>query len=765
MNGRLHLGHAFSLSKCEFSVGYQLLRGKKCLFPFGLHCTGMPILAAADKLKSEISEYGFPPKFPESVESEFTKQWEVMEKMGLSDNEIKKFVDPYYWLEYFPPLGIEDLQKLGVKIDTRRSFITTDANPLYDSFVQWQFWHLKERKRLMFGKRHTIFSTKDSQPCMDHDRQSGEGVGLQEYTGIKLKLVDDRFKIFEQFKKFDIFLVASTLRPETLYGQTNLFVHPEHEYILFRSLNNELFVCGELASKNMAHQGFTSVHGSFQKLLSFKGSDIIGCKVLTPLSPYKYVFVYPMMSIVHNKGTGIVVSVPSDSPDDFAALNDLMTKPALRLKYHLDDEMILPFHEIPIIEVPGYGSAIAQSLCNELKISSQNDFNLLKEAKEKAYKLSFYSGTMLVGELKGEKVLTAKNKIRALLIDRNLAFSYMEPENTIISRSNDVCIVSLCDQWYISYDNEDWKKEVRVAFENMNTFSADVRNNFFATIDWLHEHACARLYGLGTKVPWDKQYHVESLSDSTIYMAYYTVAHLLQNGSLSGKGSSSLMSSAVWDYIFFENAPFPSDSGIDDALIIKMRHEFRYWYPVDLRVSGKDLVPNHLTYCVYNHVAIWPDEPKMWPKSFRVNGYLMLNSQKMSKSTGNFLSLRSAIDRFGADATRLCLADSGDTIEDANFVEKTAEAAILRLYNLIEWCQDIYSSDSLRTGAPDQWCDKIFLNEMNRAIVLTSSSFENMVFRDVIKNGFFDLQIARDWYKEISLQSINREVALKYIEV
>jgi leucyl-tRNA synthetase len=38
----------------------------------------------------------------------------------------------------------------------------------------------------------------------------------------------------------------------------------------------------------------------------------------------------------------------------------------------------------------------------------------------------------------------------------------------------------------------------------------------------------------GTRLPWDAQYLIESLSDSTIYMAFYTVAHLLQAGDIYG---------------------------------------------------------------------------------------------------------------------------------------------------------------------------------------------------------------------------------------
>jgi len=142
MNGKLHLGHAFSMSKAEFQARYQRLQGKEALFPFGFHCTGMPIVASADKLKREIKEFGFPPQFPEKkpvAEGEQEPpayQWDILKKMGFEDpEEIKKFQDPLYWLSYFPPRAVDDLKEFGVCCDFRRSFITTDVNPYFDSFV------------------------------------------------------------------------------------------------------------------------------------------------------------------------------------------------------------------------------------------------------------------------------------------------------------------------------------------------------------------------------------------------------------------------------------------------------------------------------------------------------------------------------------------------------------------------------------------------------------------------------------------------------
>ena len=151
----------------------------------------------------------------------------IIHKFNL-DNEIAKFADYDQWLNYFPPKCREDLRKMGLKADWRRSFITTDRNQYYDSFVRWQFKHLKNKKKIAYGKRPCIFSPKTDQPCMDHDRASGEGVGPQEYTLIKMKLVQlQTSSKYPTLQGKDVYLVAATLRPETMYGQTNCWISPD----------------------------------------------------------------------------------------------------------------------------------------------------------------------------------------------------------------------------------------------------------------------------------------------------------------------------------------------------------------------------------------------------------------------------------------------------------------------------------------------------------------------------------------------------------
>jgi leucyl-tRNA synthetase len=301
----------------------------------------------------------------------------------------------------------------------------------------------------------------------------------------------------------------------------------------------------------------------------------------------------------------------------------------------------------------------------------------------------------------------------------------------------------------------------------MNTFSAETRNGFEHTLGWLNQWACSRSFGLGTRIPWDEQFLVESLSDSTLYMAYYTIAHLLQNGNMYGQGVSSVkpeeMTDEVWEYVFCDG-PAPK-SDISPALLSRMKQEFEYWYPFDIRVSGKDLIQNHLTFSIYNHTALVPEHH--WPRGFRCNGHLMLNSEKMSKSTGNFRTLKQAIEEFSSDATRFALADAGDGMDDANFVFETANAAILRLTKEIAWMEEVIAAESsLRSGPPSTYADNVFANEINIAVNETEKSYNAFMFRDALKSGFYDLQLARDEYRlSCGSAGMNRELLGRFMDV
>ncbi|BHF72933.1 hypothetical protein SprV_0401600500 [Sparganum proliferum] len=814
MNGRLHLGHAFSLTKAEFAASYQALKGKSVLWPLGFHCTGTPIKASADKLAQEIAQYGCPPVFPVHIEQQtpavqeqntievnkskskkskavaktggMKYQWQILASVGIPAEEIPKFTDPAYWLEYFPRVTMTDLKKLGIKADWRRSFITTDVNPYYDSFVRWQYLHLKQSRLVRYGKRYTIFSPKDNQPCMDHERTVGEGVVPMEYTLIKLQIVSElpqKLKTIDPAKE-PVFLLAATLRPETMYGQTNCWLHPTIEYVAVRSKRySSIFLVTRRAALNMAYQDLLDPErpGHLDIVATFTGEELFGLRLRSPLTVYKEgIYTLPMLSVSAAKGTGVVTSVPSDAPDDFASLRDLKNKQAFREKYRITDEMVLPFEPVEIIETPSLGRLAAPTVVEQMKIQSQNDREKLQEAKEKVYRLGFYDGVLLLGKYSGEKVQNAKKLIQKELVDANEAFIYYEPEKPVVTRSGDDAVVSLCDQWYLDYGDEAWKAAARVALAKVNIHD-EARNNMDATLDWLHEHACSRTYGLGTRLPWDDKWLIESLSDSTIYMAYQTIAHLLHGGNLDGShcGPAMIepehMSPAVWDYIFLgkgDPAKLAKETYTTTTVeaLQRLRREFLYWYPVDLHVSGKDLLSNHLTFYLYNHVAMWPKEPQMWPVGIRANGLLLLNSEKMSKSTGNFLTLSDALAKYSADGLRLALADAGDSLEDANMEESMAEAGLLRLYALYEWISTTIevlknSASSFRSGDFSVHADRIFENDINRTIKLVDEHYAAQNYKEALKVVFYEFQACKDRYREVcQTKGMHVDLVTRYIE-
>lgn len=86
------------------------------------------------------------------------------------------------------------------------------------------------------------------------------------------------------------------------------------------------------------------------------------------------------------------------------------------------------------------------------------------------------------------------------------------------------------------------------------------------------------------------------------------------------------MTDEIWDYIYSDK-PYPANSPVPQEKVDALKREYNYWYPMDVRSSGKDLINNHLSFCIFVHAALFPEEK--WPLSMRANGHLLLNGKKM----------------------------------------------------------------------------------------------------------------------------------------
>lgn len=158
------------------------------------------------------------------------------------------------------------------------------------------------------------------------------------------------------------------------------------------------------------------------------------------------------------------------------------------------------------------------------------------------------------------------------------------------------------------------------------------------------------------------------------------------------------------------------------------------------------------------------------PRSIYCNGFMILNGEKMSKSTGNFLTVRNCIEQFGVDATRITLADAGDGLDDANFETDVANASILKLFTFEKWIQENIKGsipDGSIDFAPhkanqDLW-DGIFENAINHGIEQATAGYEGMMFKKALKAGFYELQSIKEDYLIAKARKANPYTLMRYL--
>jgi leucyl-tRNA synthetase len=713
VNGYLHLGHLYTLMRCEAMARYKRMRGYNVLFPQAWHATGSPIEAAAKR-----------------VAEQEPKELKILKDMGFADKDLLKFSDPLHWIKTFTKACEEDYRTLGMSVDWRRNFVTTDLNPRYSKFVQWQFRKLKDGGQVIKGSYPVVWCPKEQLVVQDHGRSQGEGVMPEEMVLIK-------------FTRGKLVLPAATFRPETVYGVTNLWLNPELTYVE-ADVDGERWLISEPAAEKLADQ-----KRKVKVVKKVKGSELISTTCRNPVTK-KEVPILPASFVAPDIGTGVVMSVPSHAPYDYIALADLQAKPPKTVKA----ELIKAIQPVSLIAVPGYGEHPAIEACKRMGIRSQADVEKLEEATNEVYKKEFHTGRLKenTSAYKGLTIQEAKPRIIADFQKAGTAALMQELARPVICRCLARCHAKVVDnQWFIRYGDEQWKSKVGEALAQLKLYPEKAREHFLHTLGWLRDWPCARASGLGTRLPWDEQWVIEALSDSTLYPAYYTISHLLE------KVPAQKLTDALFDYVFLGKGA-AKDTGIDMKLADQMRQEFAYWYPCDFRNSGKDLVQNHLTFYLFNHVAILPQ--KCWPAGIGVNGWINVDGQKMSKSKGNFLMMRDAYRRYGIDQARLTVLLGGEGLDDTNFEIALAESMTGKLEQWYAFALEHHGKGSDERGVIDSWME----SQLNAAIRDATAAMDESRFRTALLRGFLDLQRQLKWYIRRKAGNLNKAVLTAVIE-
>ncbi|MEM0302282.1 MAG: leucine--tRNA ligase [Archaeoglobaceae archaeon] len=687
LNGNLHAGHTRTFTIGDAYARYMRMRGYNVLFPLGFHVTGTPIIGLAELIEK---------RDPRTLEV-YTKYHDVPRE------ELIQLTTPEKIVEYFAKEALSALKRIGYSIDWRRSFTTMDIP--YQKFIEWQFWKLKELGLVEKGSHPVRYCPNDQNPVEDHDLLMGEDASIVEFTIIKFRLENS-----------NLIFPCATLRPETVFGVTNIWLKPAKYVIAFVD-GEEWVISGE------AFEKLKFMDRKVELIREVDSAEFIGKRVLVPLVN-RMVPILPAEFVDTDSATGVVMSVPAHAPYDYVALKDLR----------------LEIEPIVIINA-GNKDIPAKEIVEELKIKDQNDPELEKATKI-LYKKEFHTGIMLenTGKFAGMKVSEAKEKVENELKNLGLADIFYEfSEKPVVCRCGTKCVVKVVkDQWFLKYSDERWKAKVLEHLERMTIIPDYYKEEFRNKIEWLKDKACARRKGLGTRIPWDREWLIESLSDSTIYMCYYILAKFINSGELKAEN----LTAEFLDYVILGKGSLEraKNSGLNEEAIQKIKAEFEYWYPVDLRSSGKDLVANHLLFYLFHHVAMFDE--KHLPRAIAVNGYVSLEGQKMSKSKGPLLTMKRALATYGADVTRLYILHAAEYDNDADWKTREIEGLASNLERFFNLVKEHYLREPQNITTLDKW----LLSRFNKAVKEVREAMDRLQTRKAVNYAFFEIMNDVRWY-------------------
>jgi leucyl-tRNA synthetase len=688
--GPLHVGHGRTYVNGDVMARFHRIQGNNTWWPMGFHVTGTPVLAICDAIKRK----------DENTIALYREYLSIYEKDPKRIEELlKSFEDPKHVADYFAKHISEDLDGIGASIDWRSRFTTMDVE--YQKFIQWQFRQLYAKKALVKGPYPILFSQADKNAVGEDDIKDGDTdkVAVQSFELVK-------------FPYGKSFIVASTLRPETLFGVTNLWVNPNVDYV-------KAFVDGEewIIAKN-ALEKLSQQAKHVQFIESIPSTSLQHQMVGHPLNASEKIPILFTSFVSAEKGTGIVYSVPGHAPWDFAALKELQTKgdekaTSIQVKY------VITAPDLPKME----------DWFTQQKNPSLAHKDTLQRMTEEVYKKEFYEGKMNFsnGLLSNMPVRQAKDRIVQQLQQHALHAQLYEPSRKAFTRSgNPVSVAVLGDQWFLDYSSPEWKKKTQGLLEKMHVHPPHFKKSISDALDWLDKRPCIRKRGLGTPFPYAEEWMIEPLSDSTLYPVFYVMIPHIRNARLQVTD----LDDAFFNHAIMGNRLPSNDPRAKTA--DRIRKDLEYWYPNDLRHTAPAHISNHISFFLFAHTLIL--EEKFWPKSLTFNEMLVRNGVKMSKSKGNVIPLQHAIRDYGADLMRLFIVSSAGLERVADWKDNQVPQVKKKMEELELLFRSSIASINTQHSPETEWLVDTLRVRLGEAY----ASYVSMDFMGAAQKAFFE---------------------------
>jgi len=712
VTGYLHVGHMRGYTISDAICRYKRMSGFNVLFPVGTHATGNGAIA-----------------FAKRVERRDEKTIGILKDNGCSETEINRLHNPLEVVRFFNEVYLNDYWKrFGFLSDWRR--FTCTINPDYQKFIEWQMLKLHE-KGLLIQKPYFAPSCPEHGPvaidASETDLQKGGTAELVEYTALK-------------FKYGDKFLLAATLRPETIFGLTNFWVRPGAEYVVAKVSGERWILSREGAEKLKFQKDDIVIEGQIS------ADDLIGSNCTAPHTGKK-IPILPSVLVDPNVGTGLVMSVPSDAPYDWMGLVDLRDHPEKLEGTKVPKGLVDSIEPIPIIVTPGWGPLPAVEICTKMGIKELSDPKL-EEATQEIYKSGFHKGTMskAAGEYAGRPVESAKDEIKTLLLEEGLADVYMDLSEEVVCRcGKKVSVKKIPDQWFIDYSNGKLTEASKEHAKTMSIFPSEYYDNIQPILEWFRERACVRQGNwLGTRFPLDRKWIVEAIADSTLYPIYYIISPYANSGAVRPES----MNESFFDFVLCgkgDAGEVAKKTDIPEELLQTIKGDVDYWYPLDINLGGKEHMTVHFPVFLMNHVGLLPQ--KHWPKGIIVNWYITGSGGKISKSKGGAQPIPGAAAQFGVDPMRLFYAHIASLYVDVAWEDEQVENYRSRLLKIESFISELLSTICApETARARSRIDDWLLSRTNERLARMREAMESYDVRSFANIAYFEIPSDLRWY-------------------